>query len=112
MVDGAIATLQGTVTATAPVGSLTIPLTGMVGVNTTGTGLAIVSGTPYSINVTKAISKCDINGDGSVNVLDVTEMINGALGKSVCPYAGPGACSLVNVFAVVYNTVGGACILQ
>ncbi len=58
-------------------------------------------------------SACDVNGDGSVNVLDVQFSVNTALGMSSCTPAfdlnGDGRCDLVDVQRVITASLGGVC---
>ncbi|HTR37099.1 MAG TPA: dockerin type I domain-containing protein [Bryobacteraceae bacterium] len=55
---------------------------------------------------------CDLNGDGSVNVVDVQIAINQALGIAVCSTADlqqNGQCNAVDVQRLINAALGGAC---
>ena len=59
-------------------------------------------------------SACDLNGDGTVDALDVQIAINQALGISVCSTAaltGNGQCTVIGVQRVINASLGGACIV-
>jgi len=59
-------------------------------------------------------SQCDLNGDGTVNVIDVQIAINQALGITSCGSAdltGSGQCTVVDVQRVIDASLGGACIV-
>ena len=54
---------------------------------------------------------CDVNGDGSVNIIDVQLMINQALGMSACSddIDQDGKCDIVDVQRVINAALSGAC---
>ena len=54
-------------------------------------------------------SPCDINGDGSTNVVDVQAEVNMALGIAACTNAS-GTCTIVSVQRVVNAALGGTCV--
>ena len=56
-------------------------------------------------------SPCDLNSDGSVNVLDVQLMVSQALGTTACVNRLDGAttCDVIDVQRVVNAALGGAC---
>jgi hypothetical protein len=59
------------------------------------------------------LSKCDVNGDGTVNVQDVQAAINQTLGMTTCGTADlqqTGSCNVVDVQRVVNAANGGACV--
>ena len=58
-----------------------------------------------------ATSPCDLNSDGSVNVLDVQLMVSQALGTTACTNRldGAAACDVIDVQRVVNAALGGAC---
>jgi len=55
---------------------------------------------------------CDINGDGSVNALDVQLIVNQALGLSSCTadINQDHLCNIIDVQRVANNALGGACL--
>jgi hypothetical protein len=60
------------------------------------------------------VSRCDLNGDGVVNILDVVLAINQATGVAPCTNAnllGTG-CTLANVQTIITAALGGACAAQ
>ena len=74
-----------------------------------GSGWELVSGTAGSNQLS-----CDLNGDGSINVLDVIIAINQTLGNSPCGTADlqqNGKCDVVDVQRVVAASLGGACLI-
>ncbi|MBZ5635741.1 MAG: putative Ig domain-containing protein, partial [Acidobacteriia bacterium] len=59
------------------------------------------------------ISPCDLNGDGVINVLDVTRAVNMVLGIAPCTanIEGPNTCTVVTVQRVVNTALGQACVV-
>jgi len=57
-------------------------------------------------------SACDVNGDGSTNVVDVQLQVNQALGIVACTsdINRDGACNVIDVQRVVNAALGGACV--
>jgi len=55
---------------------------------------------------------CDLNSDGSVNIVDVQLAVNMALGYSTCTanIDGSGVCNIVVVQRVVNAALGGGCV--
>jgi len=56
---------------------------------------------------------CDLNGDGSVNIVDVQLAINQALGTAACTTASlqqNGQCNVVDVQRIINTALGGTCI--
>jgi hypothetical protein len=107
MTDGTVLTVPITIASTAATGALTIPITaGSIFAATTG-GLNVngmTAGTPYAL---KVFSPCDLNQDGSVNVLDVQLVVAAILGTGTCSV--PGGCNIVTVQDVVIAALGGSC---
>ena len=59
-------------------------------------------------------SPCDMNGDGSVDVLDVQIAINQALGLAPCTNSDlqqNGTCTVIDVQRVINAALGGACVV-
>ena len=57
-------------------------------------------------------TSCDLNGDGSVNVLDVQRCVNQALGVASCTNGdvnSDGSCNVLDVQKVVNGALGGTC---
>jgi hypothetical protein len=58
-------------------------------------------------------NRCDLNGDGLVNSIDVNSMISKALGLSPCAASddlnGDGTCNVVEVQRIVNASMGAAC---
>ena len=57
-------------------------------------------------------SPCDLNGDGSVDIVDLQLAINQASGKAPCGNAdlnGDGRCDVIDVQRVINAAIGGAC---
>ncbi len=57
------------------------------------------------------VSPCDLNNDGTVNVVDVQLMVSQALGTSACANRldGGATCDVIDVQRVVNAALGGAC---
>ena len=104
--DGAISSVPIAFASNAPLGSQSLQINGTFAANNLGAAVVIVPGATYSITV---LSRCDVNGDGAINSLDVTAVINGINGKGSCPLSG--GCNLQSVVAVVIAALGGACSL-
>ena len=66
---------------------------------------------PRAISTTPAVSQCDLNSDGVVDVLDVQISINQALGLTPCTgdLVGTGTCTVVDVQRVVNAALGASC---
>jgi hypothetical protein len=62
-------------------------------------------------SVTWAASSCDLNQDGSVNVIDVQLITNMILGATPCTanIAGPGLCTDAVRTVVINTALGGGC---
>ena len=57
-------------------------------------------------------SRCDLNGDGVVDAVDVQAAINQTLGVTACGNAdltGDGLCTIVDVQRIINASLGGAC---
>lgn len=102
--DGVVGQLQLQIPATA-VGSISVPLSSLAAVDSTGTNVAITSGTLYSLSV---LSKCDVNKDGKTDAADAMSIINGALGLSTCLIS---SCTLQAAIQVIIAAAGQACTL-
>ena len=74
--------------------------------NAGGTGSAGLALSVYSA--------CDVNRDGSTNVVDVQLQVNQALGAAACTsdLNGDGACNVIDVQRIVNTSLGGQCILN
>jgi hypothetical protein len=107
LTDGVVATLPVTFTS-APSGTVSFPLTGLIAVSSAGSSTPINPGTPYSITVT---SNCDYNGDGVVNYLDISAMISAIIGQTTCSASFAAGCSLTSVEAVIQAALGSSCSL-
>jgi len=80
------------------------------------TGMAFGSLSPSlgALSSTSSSMSCDINGDGSVNIIDVQLAINQTLGPATCGTAdlnSDGVCSIIDVQRIIYASLGGPCIL-
>jgi hypothetical protein len=58
------------------------------------------------------ISPCDLNGDGSVNVVDYQLVVNMSLGKIPCTanINGNGVCNVITAQRIINAALGGSCI--
>lgn len=82
-------------------------LSGLLGASTTAGAVILSTGTPYTL---KILSKCDVNGDGTVNVADVQLVISALLTGGLCPLSGA-SCTLSSIVKVIIAVSGGACSL-
>ena len=59
----------------------------------------------------KIFEACDLNGDGTVNVLDVQLMVSQAIGTTACTNKldGGATCDVIDVQRVVNAALGAAC---
>lgn len=105
MADGVVATVQMSV-ATSASGTFSLPLTGLQAADVNGVAVPLVSGPPYTA---KVLSRCDFNGDGSVDFTDVAAIINPAIGKGACPAGVTGGCTLQAAIGVLRAALGGSC---
>jgi len=84
---------------------------------TIGTGQTLLTTLPFSALVTVyaknagATVSCDVNTDGSVNVVDVQLVVNQALALAPCTadLDGSGGCDIVDVQRVIQTALGAAC---
>lgn len=104
--DGTVASIQVAVATNAPTGATPIPLSGLFAADTGALNVAITSGAPYSILI---LSKCDANGDGTVDYKDVQAVLNGIFTPAACPLTG--GCTLQSLVAVLRAANGSACSL-
>lgn len=81
-------------------------LSGLLGASTTAGSVILSTGT-YTL---KILSKCDVNGDGTVNVADVQLVISALLTGGLCPLSGA-SCTLSSIVKVIIAVSGGACSL-
>jgi len=75
-------------------------------------GNAVSGGLPVTVTMTSAALPCDLNGDGSVNVVDVQVSINKALGLVPCGAGdldGNGSCNVIDVQRLITASLGGSC---
>lgn len=100
-ITGGTCTLSGTLTLA---GAFSFTIRATDGTNTIDT--------PYSVTVNPAsVSACDLNSDGSVNVVDVEIAVDVLLGSVQCPVAftSAGACTLTTD-KISTAAFGGACV--
>jgi hypothetical protein len=58
------------------------------------------------------VSRCDVNADGAVDVVDVLRCINAALGVTACgaeDVDGDGRCTVSDVLQVINAAIGKGC---
>ena len=75
-------------------------------------GSATATGLSISVAL-NANSLCDLNADGAVNVVDVQNSVNRALGLTACGNGdldGNGSCNIVDLQRIVVAALGGACV--
>jgi len=104
--DGTVATIV--LTAGTTLGTVSVPLSGLLGASTTATAVAIASGPTYSF---LTVSPCDYNQDGSVNYVDVLALINAIQGNVACLATFTPGCSMNSLKAVATYARGSPCTL-
>ncbi len=81
--------------------------------NVIGSDFEAVDGTIFAIDQNSARARsCDVNGDGSANVVDVQMTVNAVLGLSACGHSdldANGSCNVVDVNRIVASVLGSAC---
>ncbi|MEO5925408.1 MAG: reprolysin-like metallopeptidase [Bryobacteraceae bacterium] len=73
---------------------------------------AVSSGMTVAITIGGTFSACDLNQDGSVNVVDVQASVNRALGLVACTTGdvdGNGVCNVIDLQRIVTAVLGGIC---
>ena len=73
---------------------------------------ATAAGMTVAISIGTASSPCDLNADGSVNVVDVQASVDRALGLVACSNGdidGNGTCNVIDLQRIVTAVLGGAC---
>jgi hypothetical protein len=96
VVDGTLATIPISVSATAALGTQSLNVSSLFASTAAGFNVnGLVSGAPYSL---KVLSRCDLNGDGTVNIADIQLIVNAVLNASACPIsAASGGCTILTV---------------
>lgn len=106
LADGILATI----TLPAPASPDTFDLVGLLGCNAAGDspGIAIVSGPPLTI---VPINPCDLNGDGTITLLDARNLIDQIEGvlPGLSDLNGDGKTDVVDLQRVVNAIVDGVC---
>lgn len=75
-------------------------------------GTATSGGLPITVSMASAALSCDLNADGSVNVVDVQLSVNKALGLATCGAGdldGNGSCNIIDVQRVISAALGQSC---
>jgi len=120
-VTAGVATLTGGVTQlvvntdSQGLASTTVTLGANSGVTTVTASSGTLAGSPVLFTATgggTTLSRCDLDGDGTVNVLDVQIAINQSLGVAPCGSAdlmGNGTCTVIDVQRIVNASLGGTC---
>jgi len=74
---------------------------------------ANASGTGADTLTLSVYSACDVNRDGSTNVVDVQLQVNQALGAAACAsdLNRDGSCNVIDVQRNVNAGLGGSCVL-
>jgi len=113
LADGQLATLQVQIPKSAPGGTLSLLPTGTLGARTDatggGVGAPVVAGSPFALGTTSA---CDLDGNGKVDITDLTIGILQVLQPSVCSSAdldSSGACDVVDAQILANAAAGGVC---
>jgi hypothetical protein len=109
MTDGTVATIPVSVASTVSPGSLSFPIMGIFGVSATGSPVGV---NPASVPfVMRVLSRCDVNGDGAVNGIDASLVLNAVIGIGTCPLPSGMICTLQSVQKVLSAALGNACTL-
>ena len=104
--DGAVASIPANFTS-VPLGTLTLPLTGLFGSTTTATSITVSSGPVFTIAILP--SHCDYNADGKVDFNDVGSLWNVLVNQTSCSAAFTAGCSLKSLEGVLIAALGGIC---
>lgn len=103
--DGPMVRVNWNIPVGTPTGPLTVKLDTLFAANTATESVIPVAGPTYTVVVG---SKCDVNGDGTVDGTDIGIVINGALGKSQCTASF--GCNLLTVVQLIGAVLpGGSC---
>ncbi len=100
--DGAMVQVALVIPSTVAPGTNMIGVSGQLGASPAGDAVPLVAGVPFPLSITSAISPCDLNGDGAVNIADVQVMVNRIL-------SGVSTSTIVDLQRVVVAAMGGAC---
>ena len=103
--SGPVAKITVNVAQSAGLGSKTIDLTGLLGVNSSGGTISVLTGPVYSVNILPSLE--DINGDGSINATDVSLMVDQARGLAACSndQNSDGVCNLFDVMYIILKVL-------
>jgi hypothetical protein len=78
-----------------------------------GSDLEAVDDSVFTVDPNSGQARsCDVNGDGSTNVVDVQLAVNAALGGAACAFQdidGNGACNVVDVQRIISSALGNSC---
>jgi hypothetical protein len=110
LTDGIVGTYNLDIPTNATPGQVSIILSNLLAASLQGNAVAL-SGNQLNFTLASPLSRCDINGDDTINVQDVTLIINQVLGLAACSadLDGDGKCAVPDVVRVINATLGGAC---
>lgn len=106
MGNGTIATYSFTPTAS---GTLNFSLSGTLGATPDGSAIAVGVGIPLQLTV---LSPCDLNGDGTVDSVDLANIVTQIVGLVACTSGdldGDGKCTVFDAQRLVAAATGGTC---
>lgn len=108
--DGAVAVFSLAIPANATPGTVTIQTSNVLGASLAGDAVPLTANT-LSFVLASPLSRCDINGDGSTNVQDVSAMVSQVLGLAACSsdLNADGRCTVVDLSRVISAALGGVC---
>jgi chitodextrinase len=68
----------------------------------------------FSVPTWAQVNACDLNSDGTVNILDVNRGVSMVLGQATCTanINGPGVCNIITVQRVVNTSLGQSCVVD
>jgi hypothetical protein len=109
LADGTLATIPLTFSSTVPLGNQSITLNSIFTADKNGMSInGTIAGSPYVVKVVP--SPCDLNGDGTINVVDVQIAFSAVIGTGACPISlANGGCTAGTVVQEVLAALGGAC---
>lgn len=104
--SGAVGKISYDLPATMTPGAASFSLSGVIAATPQGDTTPLSVGPDYAVTV---LAKQDINGDTKIDVVDVTQAIDQALGKSTCTndQNGDGVCNLLDVMLILKQALGG-----
>lgn len=100
----------GSLSFPMPTASITVSMTGSLSASTAGAGVATTASSPFTV---APLSPCDLNADGKIDSTDLTIAIQQAIGSATGITAdlnGDGIVNIIDVTRIANAGSGGACV--